>query len=162
MPSDRVVQLVLGNAPSRQAVIPMRTPMPPEEASVRGRNSGITPDSAIPAVELHNGEVCACRHRSREAERQYANCENKLFHHQTPQVAPSAASITVTRRPQKAMSSQTNDTHERCPYRSGAHAAVRLRRQNLMVFPSECHGVALVSTSSLVRPHEVPIDGTRT
>jgi hypothetical protein len=135
MPSDRLVQLVLGDAPSRQAVIPMRAPTPPEEVSVRGRDSGVSPDSAVAAVELHNGEVCACRHGSREAERQYANCENKLFHSQTPHVAPSAASVRVNRRPQKAMSYQTNDAHQRCPYRSGARALVQLRRQNRMVFP---------------------------
>jgi hypothetical protein len=136
MPSDRLVQLMLGDAPSRQAVIPMRAPMPPEKVSVRGRHSGVSPNSAVAAVELHNGEVCASRHCSREAERQHANCENELSHSQTPHVVPSVASVRVNGRPQKAMSHQTNDAHQRCPYRSGAHASVQLRRQNLMVFSS--------------------------
>src|ERR1700722_1697269 len=101
MPSDRLVQLVLGDAPGRQAVVPMRTPMPPEKMSIRRRDSRVSPDTAIAVVELHDSEVRVCRSGSREAERQHTNCESESLH-STPRVAPSAASPVFSRRLQKA------------------------------------------------------------
>jgi hypothetical protein len=161
MPINRPVQLMLGDGPSRQAVIPMPAPMPPQKVSIRRRNGGISPNPAVTAVELHNGEIRACRHRSREAERQHADGENKLFHSQTPRVAPSAAGADVCRRLQKAMSYQTSDAHLRCHIARVPMPQSSSAGTTRWYCHPACHGVALVSTSSLVRPHEVPIDGTR-
>ena len=80
MPSDRLVQLVLGDPPGRQAVIPIVAPLPPDERSIRRRHSGVTPNAAIAAIELYDGEVRMCRSGGREAERQHADCESKSLH----------------------------------------------------------------------------------
>src|SRR5258708_6540533 len=80
MPSDRLVQLVMGDPQGRQAIIPMMVPMPPKESSVRRRHSGVIPNAAIAAVKLHDGVVRMRRSGSREAERQHTDSESKSLH----------------------------------------------------------------------------------
>ena len=85
MPSDGLVQLVLGNRPGRQAVVPMVVMMPPEKLSVRRHRYRIVPYSTPAAAgKLHYGVVGARRCCGGEAERQYANCESKSLHFVPP------------------------------------------------------------------------------
>ena len=58
----------------------MVTPHKPDERSVWRRHDRVSPNAAISALELHDGEVCMCWSRSREAERQRANCEEEFLH----------------------------------------------------------------------------------
>ena len=52
-----------------------------DERSIRRRHSGVTPNAAIAAIELYDGEVRRmCRSGGREAERQHADCESKSLH----------------------------------------------------------------------------------
>jgi hypothetical protein len=76
VPSNRLVQLVLGNAERRQTVIPMMVPFPPQEVAIRRSHSGVVPDPAIAGPKLDDGVVRVCRSRCREGQRQRANGES--------------------------------------------------------------------------------------
>ena len=76
MPSNRLVQFVLGDADGRQPVIPVVMPTPPQEVAIRRRHSGVIPNAAVAAPEFHDGEVRVCRSRGYEAQRQHADSKS--------------------------------------------------------------------------------------
>ena len=76
MPSNGLVQLVLGDADGRQPVIPVVMPAPPQEVAIRRRYGGVIPNAAIAVLKLHDGVVRVCRSRGHEAERQHADSES--------------------------------------------------------------------------------------
>ena len=76
MPSNRLVQLVMGDAESRQPVIPVVMPTPPQELAIRRRHSGVILNAAVAAPELHDGEVRVCRSRGHKAQRQHADSKS--------------------------------------------------------------------------------------
>jgi len=80
VPSDDKAQLVLSDRQGRQVVVAVVAPQKPDERSVRRRYSGVVPNAAVPAIELHDGEVCVCWSGSREAKHQYADCEEEFLH----------------------------------------------------------------------------------
>ena len=55
----------------------MVSPHKPDERSVRRRHDGVSPNAAIPAVELHDGEISVCWSGSREAECQRGQCAGR-------------------------------------------------------------------------------------
>ena len=57
MPSNCLVQLVMGDAESRQPVIPVVMPTPPQEVAIRRRHSRVIPNAAVAALKLHDGVV---------------------------------------------------------------------------------------------------------
>jgi hypothetical protein len=62
----------------------MVAPSKPDERSVRRGPSGVVINAAVPAIELRDGEVCACWSGSRKAERQRTNCEEDFLHSPKP------------------------------------------------------------------------------
>ena len=57
MPSNCLVQLVMGDAQRRQPVIPVVMPTPPQEVAIRRRHGGVIPNAAVAALKLHDGVV---------------------------------------------------------------------------------------------------------
>src|SRR6476469_7962739 len=90
--SDNKVQLVLSDWQGRQAVIAVVAPSKPDERSVRRGPSGVVINAAVPAIELHDGEVCACWSGGRKAERQRTNCEENFLHSPKPSLLPLMSS----------------------------------------------------------------------
>lgn len=76
MPSNCLVQLVMGDAESRQPVIPVVMPTPPQEVAIRRRHGGVIPNAAVAALKLHDGVVRVCRSRGHEAQGQHAHSES--------------------------------------------------------------------------------------
>ena len=73
----------------------MVSPSKPDERSVRRGPCGVVINAAVPAIELHDGEVCVRRSGSREAERQCANCKEDFFMPIAPVLRPSAAAQSL-------------------------------------------------------------------
>ena len=67
MPSDGLMQLVLGDAQSREPIIPVVVPVPPKEVTIRRRYSGVVPNTAIAGLELHDGVIRMRRSGGRKA-----------------------------------------------------------------------------------------------
>jgi hypothetical protein len=80
VPSDNNIQLVLSDWQARQTVIAVVAPSKPDERSVRRWPSGVVINTAVPAIELHDREVCARWSGSHKAERQCTNCEEDFLH----------------------------------------------------------------------------------
>jgi hypothetical protein len=80
VPSDNNIQLVLSDWQARQTVIAVVAPSKPDERSVRRWPSGVVINAAVPAIELHDREVCARWSGSHKAERQCTNCEEDFLH----------------------------------------------------------------------------------
>jgi hypothetical protein len=100
MPKDRLVQLVLGGRPGRQAIVPvvMRPcGVPPEKVTVRRSERGVAPYTAPAAPELDHGEIGAGRSSGSQTDRrQQSNYHCKSHHSSTPQCwRPSAAGSFV-------------------------------------------------------------------
>ena len=74
------MELLLGDRQGRQVIMPVMVPLPPDERSVHRCHSGVNPNTAIAAMELHDGEIRVCRNDGREAERQDADRESKSLH----------------------------------------------------------------------------------
>jgi len=100
MPSDCVVQLVLGGRPSRQAIVPVVVRphgVPPQKVPIRRCKCGVSPHAAPAAPELNHGEIGAGRSSGSQADRrQQSNYHCKSHHSSTPQCwRPSAAGSFV-------------------------------------------------------------------
>ena len=55
--SDDEVQLVLSDWQGRQVVVAVVPPYKPDERSIWRRHDSVSPNAAVSAVELHDGEV---------------------------------------------------------------------------------------------------------
>jgi hypothetical protein len=84
-------------------------PHKPDERSVRRRHDGVSPNTAISAVELHDGEVRVCWSGSREAERQRANCKEEFLHSNSPSVTPFYTRSVASWRGPKDFSDATRE-----------------------------------------------------